>query len=175
MDGYKALNMSDEAAVAQFVADNRRVVNALITLSTIYSPTEANFSNYALLRDHVLRPLFASAAPPTPDTLSTLHHHVPPLFHPHVQTADLLRSLRILEKYTPPQLLLDSKCGYTGFTPACQRDAKRILDSFFLSRASADDLPWDLVDDDAAIRTDFSQVAIAIDSITVGRFRVVFW
>ena len=99
----------------------------------------------------------------------------PPLFHPHVQTADLLRSLRILEKYTPPQLLLDSKCGYTGFTPACQRDAKRILDSFFLSCASADDLPWDLVDDDAAIRTDFSQVAIAIDSITVGRFRAVFW
>ena len=83
---YRSLDTSNEEAIAQFVSTHRSVMNSIITLSTIFAPTEANFTNYALLRDHVLLPLFASSQsrPYPPEVLSTVHHHVPQQFGCHV-------------------------------------------------------------------------------------------
>ena len=78
-----------------------------------------------------------------------------------------MRELKILKPYFPPQFLIDCKCGYTDFTPSCITAAKRILDTFFYKDPGKDDEAWDLVDDYADSRSNFSQLAIAIDSISV--------
>ena len=79
----------------------------------------------------------------------------------------MLRELKLLKPYYPPQFLIDSKCGYTDFTPSCLTSAKRILDTFFYKEVGKEDEAWDLIDDYADSRSEFSQVAVAIDSISV--------
>ena len=78
------------------------------------------------------------------------------------KTADILRELKLLEPNFPPQFLIDSKCGYNGFTSSLKKEAQHILQSFMQSEKEPS-----IPDDYARDRSLFHPVAIAIDSITV--------
>ena len=101
--------------------------------------------------------------------MSKINYYVLLVSLSEIQTGDILRYLQILPSYTLPQFLLDSKCGYTPFTPNCQKAAQKILDTFFSTTQSkrTDDLSWEFVDEYESNRSSFHNVAIAIDSISV--------
>ena len=66
-----------------------------------------------------------------------------------------------MEPYYPPQFLIDSKCGYTPFSPSCEAAAQNLLAGFFASTGSREER-WDCVDDYAEMRGDFDALAVAI-------------
>ena len=68
--GYQALNKDDKIAVESFISSHRTLVNSLIVLSTVYMPSEDNYDDYALIRDHILIPLFGKA------DIQHVHFHV---------------------------------------------------------------------------------------------------
>lgn len=72
---YQTLNKDDKIAVENFISSHRTLINSLIVLSTVYMPSEDNYDDYALLRDHVLIPLFGK------EDIPHVHFHVSiPLF-----------------------------------------------------------------------------------------------
>ena len=157
----------------EFVEKHKNIVNALILLSNVFSPSESTYEGFTLLRDHLLLPIYGKKNEEDKypnEEISKIHFHVNcKLINLLVQTGDILRSLGVLPKYTLPQYLLDSKCGYTPFTSSCKKAAERILTSFFdsVNAKKIDENAWDLVDEYANKRESFEPVAIAIDSISV--------
>ena len=67
---YKTLNKDDKMAVESFVSSHRALINSLIVLSTVYMPSEDMYDDYALIRDHILIPLFGK------EDISHVHFHV---------------------------------------------------------------------------------------------------
>ena len=55
----------------RFISSHRRIVNALIILANIYSPSEESTPDFALLRDHILLPLLSD--PSIADPRATIH------------------------------------------------------------------------------------------------------
>ena len=59
-------------------------MNALIILANIYTPTEGSVRDYALIRDHILLPLFGTVEGENPDgsrmysraSINTIFRHV---------------------------------------------------------------------------------------------------
>ena len=68
----------------QFIAKYKRIVNALIILANIFTPTEGSVRDYALIRDHILLPLFGTVEGENPDgshlyskaSINTIFRHV---------------------------------------------------------------------------------------------------
>lgn len=67
---YQTLNKDDKMAVESFVSSHRALINSLIVLSTVYMPSEDMYDDYALIRDHILIPLFGK------EDISHVHFYV---------------------------------------------------------------------------------------------------
>ena len=52
------MNKENPEDVQKFISAHRRLVNALIVLANVFSPTEENVTDFALIRDHVLLPIY---------------------------------------------------------------------------------------------------------------------
>lgn len=71
---YQMLNKDDKSAVENFISSHRTLINSLIVLSTVYMPSEDSYDDYALIRDHILIPLFGK------EDIPHVHFHVWILF-----------------------------------------------------------------------------------------------
>ena len=52
------MNKENEEEVQSFISSHRRLVNALIILANVFTPSEESVTDFALIRDHVLLPLY---------------------------------------------------------------------------------------------------------------------